>query len=148
MTDEGIIDKNLNVEIDKRSDGSCELNQPCLTQRTIEGLNLSHVETKRRPTPVATPLLHKYLKGNTRVKEWGYRSIIGILTYLQGTSRPDISMAVHRCTRCLANPKICHERAITRIGRYLLDTECRGLICKYDALKGLEFFVHVDFVGG
>ena len=109
---------------------------------------MSHVETQKSSTPLAKPLLHKDLKGKTRVKEWGYRSIIGMLTYLLGMSRPDVSMAVRQCARCSANPKLSCERAIARIGRHLLDTKDLGLTCKCDASKGLEFFVDADFVGG
>ena len=148
LTDEGSIDKYLGVEIQTHSDGSYELKQPYLTQRILQELNLSAVDTQKRPTPVATPLLHKDLQGHARVKSWNYRSVIGMLTYLQGISRPDISMAVHQCARFSAYPKLNHERAVTRIGRYLIDTVGRGLVCKVDRSKGLECFVDADFAGG
>ena len=114
----------------------------------MEELNLAQVETQKRPTPVSSPLLHKDLDGKERVKRWNYRSVIGMLTYLQGISRPDISMAVHQCARFSSNPKLIHERAVTRIGRYLIDTIDRGLTCKVDRMKGLECFVDADFAGG
>ena len=71
-----------------------------------------------------------------------------MLTYLQGTMRPDISMAVHQCVRFSIDPKLTYERAIIRIGRYLIETKDRGLICKVDKSKGLECYVDADFAGG
>ena len=47
---------------------------------------------------------------------------IGILTYLQGTSRPDISMATHQAARLCINPMLSHERAAQIIARYLKGT--------------------------
>jgi len=115
LTDEGDIDKYLGVDVNKVDDGVFELRQPFLIKRIIDELNLSLVDSQKRPTPVAKPLLHKDLQGKPRVKKWKYRSIIGILTYLQGISRPDISMAVHQCARFSNDPKLSHERAVTRI---------------------------------
>ena len=148
LTDEGSIDKYLGVDITKLSDGSYELKQPYLIKRIIDELKLSITKTQKRPMPVATPLLHKDLAGLERVKLWNYRSVIGMLTYLQGISRPDISMAVYQCARFSSNPKLSHERAVTRIGRYLLDTMDNGLICRIDKKRGLECFVDADFAGG
>ena len=148
LTDEGSIDKYLGVDITTHQDGTYELKQPYLTKRIIQELKLSSVETQKRSTPVACPLLHKDLAGSERIKSWNYRSIIGMMTYLQGISRPDISMAVHQCARFSSNPKLSHERAVTRIGRYLIDTADRGLICRVDKSKGLECFVDADFAGG
>ena len=71
-----------------------------------------------------------------------------MLGYLQGTTRPDISMATHQCARFNNNPKLSHERAVKRIVRYLLDTKDKGIIFQPDFSKGLECFVDADFAGG
>ena len=49
-----------------------------------------------------------------------------MLNYLQAT-RPDIAMAVHQCARFSNDPKITHERAVMRIGKYLRGTKDRGV---------------------
>ena len=46
------------------------------------------------------------------------------------------------------NPMLSHERAVKRIGRYLLGTKDRGLVHKPDMSKGLECYVDADFAGG
>ncbi len=50
--------------------------------------------------------------------------------YLEKSTRPDISCAVHQCARHCANPKIQHTAAVKRIGRYLLGTKDKGLIIR------------------
>ena len=79
-----IFFKYLGVEITTHQDGTYELKQPYLTKRIIQELKLSSVETQKCSTPVACPLLHKYLAGSERVKLWNYRSIAGMMTYIQG----------------------------------------------------------------
>ncbi|KAL7523656.1 hypothetical protein ACHAWF_003506 [Thalassiosira exigua] len=68
-----------------------------------------------------------------------------MLTYLQGNSRPEISMAVHQTARFCNNPKLCHEQAINRLGRYLLHTKDGGIIYNPDKSIGLECYVDADF---
>jgi hypothetical protein len=43
---------------------------------------------------------------------------------------------------------LSHEKAIMRLGHYLLDTCKLGIIHKPDCLKGLECYVDADFAGG
>ena len=105
LTDEGNIDTYLGVVISKHRDETYELKQPHLTKRIVEELNLAQVETQKLLAPLSSPLLHKDLCGKERVKHWNYRLVIGMMTYLQGVSRPDISMAVHQCA-LFFNPKI------------------------------------------
>ena len=71
-----------------------------------------------------------------------------MLGYLQNSTRPDISMAVHQCARFSEDVRLSHERAVMRIGRYLLGTRDRGIRYKPDPLKGLECYVDADFAGG
>jgi len=58
-----------------------------------------------------------------------------MLNYLQGSTRPDISMAVHQCARFCNDPKLSHERAVQRIVRYLIQTKDKGMQCKVDKSK-------------
>jgi hypothetical protein len=71
-----------------------------------------------------------------------------MLSYLQITSRPKISMVVHQTASFSNNPMLSHKKMIMRIGRYLLDTRKRGSIYKLDKSKGLECYVDTDFAGG
>ena len=149
LTDEGPITKYLGVDVNKQADSSFELTQPFLIQRIIDLLGLERdSRLNSKPTPATKPLLHKDIDGEGRHNSWSYRKAIGMLTYLQGTTRPDISMAVHQCARFSQDPKLSHERAVKRIGRYLLGTKGRGIMFKPNRKKGLECFVDADYAGG
>ena len=152
LTDEGDVDKFLGIEITKHEGSSFELSQPYLIERILRLLGLLDNDFKVDTNPAMTPafqsLLHRDLAGKPRRRPWNYRTAIGMLNYLQGHSRPDISMAVHQCARYSTNPMLSHEKAVMRIGRYLLHTKTRGMIFEPDISKGLEVYVDADFAGG
>jgi hypothetical protein len=152
LEDEGSLTKYLGVDMKINNDGTMELKQPFLIERILklicsEGENFES-KTNIRPTPAVKPLLHKDADGPERKCKWNYRQAIGMLTYLQNTTRPDISMAVHQCARFSIDPKLLHERAVKRIGRYLLGTQNKGLIFKPNLKKGVVCYVDADFAGG
>ena len=106
------------------------------------------METNTKPTSVGKPLLQKDLAGKTRKDDWNYHTAVGMLTYLQANSRPEMSMTVHQTARFCNNPMLLHEKAIKRLGRYLYHTKCEGIVYNPDITKGLECYVYADFSGG
>ena len=148
LTDEGSFTKYLGVDVKYKSKGNIELIEPFLIQRIIDLLGLESEGTHNTKSTLATKLLlHKDLKGENRKNNWTYRQAVGMLTYLQATSRPDLAMSVHRCARFSVKPMLTHERAVKRIGRYLLATKDKGIVFKSDGEKGLECFVNANFAG-
>ena len=71
-----------------------------------------------------------------------------MLGYLQETICPDIVTETHKCERFKNDPQLSHERAVKRIGRYILDTRDKGMVYRPGTLQGLEFYVDADFAGG
>ena len=69
-------------------------------------------------TPADKVPLDKILDGDSCCEEWEYRSIVGMLLYLAGSTRPDISYAVHQCARFSHKPKASHEIGVTHIVWY------------------------------
>ena len=57
-------------------------------------------------------------------------------------------MAVYQCARFSMNPMLSHERAVKRIGRYLLGIQDREILYKPDMARGHECYIDVDFAGG
>ena len=90
-----------------------QLEQPFLIQQIIDSLGFKGEATyNTKPTPEVKPLLHKDQLGEVRKNKWNYRQAIGKLTYLQGTTRPDIAMVVHQCASFWVKPISSHERAV------------------------------------
>jgi hypothetical protein len=85
--------------------------------------------------------------GPSREHNWNYRAIIGMLTYLSTSTRPDIAFAVHQCARFSIAPKRSHEIAVRRIVRYLKGTHNKGYILRPTSTPTLDCFVDADFAG-
>ena len=86
--------------------------------------------------------------GKKQAQDWNYRRLIGMMTYLTSTSRPDILFTAHQCTRFCSCPKQSHEEVVKRIGCYLKRIKDKGMIYIFNPTKGIEVFVNADFVGG
>ena len=147
FTDEGDLKQYLGVNVDKHSDGTMHLTQTHLIQRFLEVIGLDG-DVNSKSTPAIKPLLWKDKLGLPRKHDWNYRQAVGMLTYMQGTSRPELAFAVHQAARFCNDPKLIHERAIHRIGKYLKGTSDKGIIFRSDPSKGLECYVDADFAGG
>ena len=144
LTKEGGVNKFLGVEI--------KMSQSFLIDQILSFLGLCNNEfetdTNSTSTPVAKGLLHRDLDGIGRKYTWKNCTAVGTLSYLQNTSRPEISMAVHQTARFSNNPMLSHEKSIMLIRRYLLNSRKRSIIYKPDKSKGLECYVDADFPGG
>jgi len=103
LTDKGGVNKFLGVEITCLNYNSFNLSQPFLINRILNFLGLCNNEFKTdansTSTPVAKGLLHRDLDSKERKYTWKYRTAVGMLSYLQNTSHPEISMAVHQTAR-------------------------------------------------
>jgi hypothetical protein len=69
-----------------------------------------------------------------------------MLLYLEH-SRPDISFATHQCARYTHSPKLSHENALKRIGRYLKGTLDKGLILTPSETLKIDCYPDADFAG-
>jgi len=137
----------LGVHIDRKKDGRITLTQLGLTDRIIRALNLGDSHGKETPAEFGT--LPKDLDGEPMNGTFSYPSVIGMLLYLSGHSRPDIAFAVSQCARFTHSPTRLHEEALKRIGLYLKQTRTEGLILEPDLTNGLKLdcYVDADFAG-
>jgi hypothetical protein len=95
--------------------------------------------------PKTKPLV-KDADGEAAHGRFSYSSVVGMLLYLSGHTRPNIAYAVNCCARYMFCPKHSHELALKRIGRYLKKTSDWGMvmnpstdICKCDAYPDADF---------
>jgi hypothetical protein len=138
----------LGVRIEKNKDGLLEMKQEGLIERVIEALGLDAGTTNGKWTPAEQRPLVKDANGEEAVGNFSYSSVVGMLLYLSGHSRPDIAFAVNCCARYMFCPKKSHELALKRIGRYLKATRDKGLILNPsgDVLK-IDNYPDADFAG-
>jgi len=135
----------LGVHIDRGESGQIKLTQKGLTKRIIEALNIT--DLPRKFAPATSEPLTKDEHGDLPNSTYNYASIIGMLQYLQGHSRPDLTYVVSQCARFTHFPKESHEVALEGIGQYLKGTVDKGLTLCPTALEDVDVFVDADFTG-
>lgn len=144
LEDQGSVSDYLGIRITKDpTTKQITMTQPGLIDSILQDLNLipgSH--TKDTP---AMGILHPDRNGHPRQDTWNYQSVIGKLNYLAQNTRPDLSFAVHQCTRYSNHPTALHEFAVKRIGHYLLLTRDKGLILTPS--HNFRLYVDADFAG-
>ena len=146
LTDEGGAANYLGICIGKKEDGMTELKQPSSISKLLTLLKLSH-NSKHSHTP-AVKNENKQSNSGQKDFNWSYASAVGLLLWISGNARPDISFAVSSMARHMANPRPEHFRAVQRIGRYLLGTRDRGIILNpKSSTTPFEICVDADFAG-
>lgn len=100
--------------------------------------NLLERFEKQNMKPVTSPIelginLEKSDEVSSKADVNLYQQQVGSLIYLAINTRPDISFAVNRCARFMANPNETHFRALDRIWKYLNKFPEIGLF--YDCCK-------------
>jgi hypothetical protein len=144
---EGDAEGFLGVDIAKRDDSKLVLTQTGLTERIVKALGLCSSYSTAIGTAAENPHLPKDVNGELAVGNFNYASVVGMLLYLSGHSRPDIAFAVHQCARYTFKPTRRHEQALVRIGRSLKGTMNRGLILSLTDSPDIDCYHDVDFAG-
>lgn len=138
----------LGVTLDRNDDGSIELKQTGLIDRIIEALGLDDGNVHGKWTPAELKPLVKDADGEPAREGFSFAAVVGMLLYLTGHSRPEMSYAVNCAARYMFAPKHSHEQALKRIGRYLKATRDRGMVLNPsgNVLK-IDCYPDADFAG-
>lgn len=142
---EGTAEGYLGVDITTQH-GQIHLTQSGLSKRILAALGLSKYSNSCR-TPAEVSPLPKDADGDAASGTINYASAVGMLLYLCGHTRPDLSFAVHQCARYTFAPTKRHERALLRIGHYLQGTADKGLILTPSHELNLNCYPDADFAG-
>jgi len=118
-----------------------------LAKHVIEALGLDASYSNSVSTPAECGALPWDSNGQPYNGPISYSSVVGMLLYLTGHSRPDCSFAVHQCARYTFEPKFSHMAALKRIGRYLKGTVDKGLILDPSEELCLDCYPDADFAG-
>jgi Reverse transcriptase (RNA-dependent DNA polymerase) len=136
----------LGVHIQRTDDGKIVLTQPQLIKSIISDLGLKENSNIRDIPALSSKILQKHSDSGEHDEKWHYRSEIGKLNYLEKSTRPDIAYAVHQCARFASDPKEEHTKAVKVIGRYLMGTADKGIICN-PTQESLMCYCDADFSG-
>jgi hypothetical protein len=147
ITVEGNIKDFLGVNINRKDDGTIEFTQPHLIDKILKALRLDAKATPKDTPASSSRILKRHTDSEPFDNSFHYRSVIGMMNYLDAGSRSDIAYATHQCARFANDPKREHGSAIRWLGRYLLGTRDKGMTFKPDTSSGLEVFVDADFAG-
>jgi hypothetical protein len=143
---EGDAEGFLGVDM-KRTFGTIILTQSGLTNRIVTALGLHSSYTGSKSTPAERAPLPKDANGELADPTVNYASVIGMLLYLSGHTRPDIAFAVSQCARYTFKPTKRHVAALKRIGRYLKGTADKGLILRPSKDLHVDCYPDADFAG-
>jgi len=136
----------LGVHIDRSADNkTIKLTQKGLTKRIVEALQID--QKPKKYTPAKLDTLRKDPDGDPPNGSYSYASVIGMLLYLCGHSRPDIQFAVSQCARFIHGTKRSHEEALEHIGQYLKATMDEGLVLTPSNDFNIDCYVDADFAG-
>ena len=128
--------------------GLLEMKQEGLIARVIEAMGLDAGTLNPKWTPAQTAPLCKDSEGAPAMNSFSYSSVVGMLLYLSGHTRPDIAYAVNCAARYMFCPKKSHEEALKHIGRYLKATHDRGLVFNPTTGKlQIDAYPDADFAG-
>jgi hypothetical protein len=148
ITVEGDIQDFLGVNIQREADGSITFSQPHLVDKILNAMSMTDKKLKAKDTPAAASrILHRHSNSPSFDNSFDYRSVIGMLNYLDKGSRSDIAYITHQCARFVSDPKEEHANALRWLARYLKATRDKGMIYNPDLSKGLEVYVDADFAG-
>ena len=89
------------------------MSQPTIIDKILNSLGICD-ESKIQDTP-ANFILTKYEDGNGRNQEFHYRSVIGQIYYISGTTRPYIIFAVHQCANYSMDLEQSYEESVKKL---------------------------------
>ena len=123
------------------------LTQTGLTKRIVEALGLCSSFSTAAATPAETSPLPKDSLGVPATGTFNYAAAVGMLLYLSGHTRPDITFAVHQSARYTFCPTRRHELALIRIGCYLKGTMDKDRIMTPSNDPCVDCYPDTDFAG-
>ena len=137
----------LGVKMTRTEEGLLEMKQTGLIDRILDALGLDSKLATNKWTPAESKPLTRDVDGEPCQGTFSYASVVGMMLYLSGHTRPDIAYAVNCCARYMFAPRLVHEQALKRIGRYLKATRDKGLVLNPSGELKIDAYPDADFAG-
>ena len=117
-----------------------------MIQCVIDAVGLDDCMNHGKYKPAESSLLVKYNNGKSASGTFSYRSVVGMLLYFSGHTRPDVAHTMNCCYRYMFCTKHLHQIELIRLGWYLNQIQDHGLVlnpnsnaCKLDAYPDAYF---------
>ena len=102
----------LGIQVTRGKDKTLTLSQPQLIDPMLKDVKFQS-NMKEKDTPdLSSVILQKDTQGKPFNNDFHYRRVISKLNFLEKSTRPDISYAVHQCARFCEHPKQSHGEAV------------------------------------
>ena len=112
VEDLGNVKDFLGIQVTRGEDKTITLNQPQLIGSILKDVKFQS-NTKEKDTPaLSSVILQKDTQGKPFNNDFHYRRVIGKLNFLEKSTQPDISYAVHQCARFCEQLKQSHGEAV------------------------------------
>ncbi|GJQ70380.1 hypothetical protein Trydic_g22811 [Trypoxylus dichotomus] len=138
---QGQLKLSLLIKIDIEPENKAYLSQTKYTEKLIERFNMTNA--KENKTPMETNL--KQGSGTEKETKNDYRQLIGCLTYIANSTRPDIAFAVNYFNRFQSNPSEEHWDYAKRILKYLKHTKEARMILQPNNDNNLIAYADADW---
>jgi len=146
LTQEESFSEFLGIQFKHYDDGTVELTQQGLIDKTLTAANMS--DCNPNALPALLTALGSNKAGPSMDETWSYRGICGMLLYLSTNTGPDISFAVSQVYRFGHDPKKSHASAVKTILRYLKKTRDKGILVNTNNnLYKLDLYCDADMAG-
>jgi hypothetical protein len=123
------------------------MTQEGLIKQVIEILGLDMDQTNTKGTLAEQMPLVKDENFEPQQDTFNYTSVVGMLLYLLGHTRPDLAYTVSQVAHVMFNSKHSHKIALKRIGHYLISTKDNGMIIKPTNTINIDAYPDNDFAG-
>lgn len=135
------------MHYDLTKDNHITMTQSRLINSILDELNLNKDSVKTKDTPMcSSKILSRHPESEAFDQCFHYRRVIGMLNYLERSTRLDLSYSVHQCARFSEEPKTEHGKAIKWLGQYLKGNKDKGITLPVKN-EDLVVWVDTDFVG-
>lgn len=145
FTRETSFNEFLGLKMEHQADGSINMTQRGLIEKIISATGLT--DCNPNWVPAAPTTLGRDPDRPRSTETWNYKSIVGMLLYLNTNSRPDIAFAVSQIARFGHAPRQSHAVAVKTLVRYLKRTKDKGMIVKASKSFDLKCYADADFSG-
>ncbi|KAE8255552.1 hypothetical protein A4X13_0g3000 [Tilletia indica] len=146
MTDNGPLTQVLGLKIDlNHTTGMATISQEAYVDGLMRRFGLDEANAVDSPMTAALQGLGKRIDGQATAAEITlFAYLIGCLLWIAQGTRPDISYAVSRLARFMANPRPEHIIGAKRLLRYLKGTKSIGLVYSHVHNAQIEGFCDAD----